>query len=470
MKMNVWFFTLIFLFILPSLVGAHSYLELSSPKAESTVEESPTGVWVQFSEPIDTRVSQLRLENEAGEVIEGEQYSVDNSSITLRLPPLENGVYYVFWQILALDSHVTDGSFRFFVEAELPPEPMEEPVQVEEPEIFEEQVDEEDQQVDERVEEQSNWSVFNRFNSGLRIIDIITVMLIGGWVFFHGVIWRKKDVENTQNKKTSTRNLEKWLFFTAFLFIIGTSFGHIILRAIFLTQTSFVDSVLWQTVWVLFTTTIIGKVSIIKPILAVILFVLTFSVKPRTTSKGIIILLLLVTFGYTGHAYHSEMILMHTLHMLAIVIWFGGLIGFVVYSFLTEKSYESIQYLHQRIKLFSKIALASVVVVIVTGVLLSDVYLESWANLLSTDYGQILLWKVGLFFIIIIIAALHRFLWLANLKKIDSADDKQKQLTYLFWGLRVELVLVVIVLVIAGMLSTASPPADIHGDHHYYYH
>lgn len=140
-QLIAWLLVISAVMFLPSVVGGHSYMELSSPAPGSTLEEAPTGVWVQFSEPIDTNLSQLRIENEVGDVIEAEQYSVDNSSMTLRLPPLENGEYVVYWQILALDTHVTDGSFQFFVDAE----EIEEPVVIEEP--VDEEVEEEEQNV-----------------------------------------------------------------------------------------------------------------------------------------------------------------------------------------------------------------------------------------------------------------------------------------------------------------------------------
>jgi putative copper export protein len=141
-----------------------------------------------------------------------------------------------------------------------------------------------------------------------------------------------------------------------------------------------------------------------------------------------------------------------------------------VYSFFIRKDQESLQYMHRKVKVFSRIALCMVGIVAVSGVILGDVYLESWNDLLLSEYGQILLWKISLFSFIILIAAFHRFIWLPRLKKADSDEEKSKQLEYLVCGLRLELVLVVVVLVIAGMLSTASPPADIHGDHYYYYH
>ncbi|WP_078551720.1 copper resistance CopC/CopD family protein [Bacillus alkalicellulosilyticus] len=464
--------------LFPSFVGAHSYMELSSPQEDSTVDESPSGVWVQFTEPIETDLSQLRIENEDGEVIEAEQYSVDNTSMTLRLPHLENGEYTVYWQILALDTHVTDGSFRFFVEVEELVEPeVEEPVVdiVEEPEVEEDVqeeplVDEEqqDQEILEEEQEQS-WPLFSRINMGLRIIEIVTVMFLGGWIFFQGFLWRKEGVSLLEDQHRYPL-FEKRLFLLGFLLILMTSVGHLASRSFHLTQTTISDPFLWETLWLLLTTTIIGKVCLLKPILAGVVYMLSLRKNPIRWLQVLLLIGLLVTFGYTGHAYHSEKIGTHTIHMLAIVIWFGGLLGFVVSSFLVKKNEESLLFIHKRLKIFSTIALVSVVIITLTGLFLSNVYLESWGDLIGTQYGQILLWKVGIFALVIPIAVAHRFLWLPKLGILDTAEEKEGQVKKLFFGLRLELVLVIIVLVIAGMLTTASPPADIHGENHYYYH
>lgn len=459
------------LFFFPSFVGGHSYLELSSPKPDSTLEDSPAGIWVQFTEPIDTSLSKLRLEKENGEVIEAEQYSVDNSSMTLRLPTLENGVYYVYWQILSLDSHVTDGSFRFTVESKLAIEPqpkVDHPNAIDENDIEQEEQEEQDEQVEEN-EEQGSSIIFNRINTSLRSIDILTTMFIGGWLFFHVFLWRE-DSERFMNHKKNNRLIEKWVYLIAFFLFICTSFGHMALRASYLSQTTVFDLVFWQTMGMLFKATNVGIVSIIKPIIGAILVVFTFRFKKNVFIKSILLILLVVTFGYTSHAYHAEKIVLHTLHMLAMVIWFGGLVGLVVYSFGLKKDQESLKHISQKLKTFSIVAILMVMIVTVSGFLLSDVYLESWNDLLDTQYGNLLLWKIVLFVFIIVIAAFHRFIWLPKLNKVDSVEGKTKELKYLLWTLRLELTLVIIVLVIAGMLSTASPPADIHGDHHYYYH
>lgn len=317
-----------------------------------------------------------------------------------------------------------------------------------------------------KEQNQPIWPIFSRINTGLRIIDIFAVTLMGGWLFFHRVLWRKEGEAFTKWKK-SNHWFEKWLYLIIFFLFIATGFGHMASRSIHLTQTAVTDRIFWQTLEVLFTTTTLGMVSIIKPVVAAVLFAFTFNQRQLVVViKGLLVILLIATFGYTGHAYHSEQILVHTIHMLALVVWFGGLVGFIVYSFLIKKQPDALRFLHEKLKVFSKIALFLVVIMASSGFVLTNVYLESWSDLWTTIYGQILSWKIGLFALIMVIATCHRFVWLPKLAKVQESEEVRG----LVWGLRLELVLIVVVLVIAGMLSTASPPADIHGDHHYYYH
>ena len=445
----------ILMMIVPSIVGAHAYMDRSAPSQESELDESPAGIWVEFTEPINTTVSQMRLENEAGEVVGAEQYSIDNLSITLRLDePLEDGLYTVYWQVLSLDTHVTDGSYRFSLNEELPPLRPEDTIAI----------------TDITEQGDQGWIAHDRWNMGMRMIDVLAVMFIGGWLFFHGFLWNKQENRLIQNNRLASGVTERNVYLFGFFLFIFTTLGHMISRSMQLTQTTIGDPLLWETTWTLMTTSLMGIAFLFRPVILGLLVALRYRSKPGLFYKSLLVLALLVSFGLTGHAVHTNMVVPHTIHMLAIVVWLGGLVGFAVYSFRMKTEPESLLYIHDRLKRFSTIALIMVLLVTVTGIVLSRAYLESFNDLFATGYGTILLWKLGLFSFILVIAAFHRVVWLPNVKKVDSSEEKGKQLVYLFWGVRVELFLVVMVLLIAAMLSTASPPVDIHEHHHLHEH
>src|SRR5690606_10364763 len=99
-------------------------LERASPLQESNLEQSPTEIRLQFTEGIDPKVSRIVLEDAGGNAISGQLTSEDERTLVYAIPALENGIYKVTWQVLSVDTHVTEGSYRFSVavplEAEKP--------------------------------------------------------------------------------------------------------------------------------------------------------------------------------------------------------------------------------------------------------------------------------------------------------------------------------------------------------------
>lgn len=108
--------TLVFLLVLfPAVASGHAYLERSNPLQDSVLEQSPTEIRLTFTEEIDPRLSRIVLEDEQGNAIDGKLTAESDSTLVYEIPFLENGVYKVKWQVLSVDTHVTEGSFRFAV-------------------------------------------------------------------------------------------------------------------------------------------------------------------------------------------------------------------------------------------------------------------------------------------------------------------------------------------------------------------
>jgi putative copper export protein/methionine-rich copper-binding protein CopC len=102
-------------FSLPALVSAHAHLEKSVPLQDSEENNSLNEIRIKFTEHIDINLSKMTIEDEKGNLIEGKLSSEDTIWLIYQIPPLENGVYKVKWQLLSVDSHVTEGSYRFAV-------------------------------------------------------------------------------------------------------------------------------------------------------------------------------------------------------------------------------------------------------------------------------------------------------------------------------------------------------------------
>jgi methionine-rich copper-binding protein CopC len=99
-------------------VETHSFLDRADPRAGSTVKVAPAQVRLWFTESLEPAFSAAQVLNEAGQRVDRADSQVDSSDpalLRVSLPPLTPGTYKVFWRVLSVDSHVTEGDFTFRV-------------------------------------------------------------------------------------------------------------------------------------------------------------------------------------------------------------------------------------------------------------------------------------------------------------------------------------------------------------------
>jgi methionine-rich copper-binding protein CopC len=96
---------------------AHSKPKVMLPAPDST-GPAPAELSVIFTEPLMGKFSKLELTDEKGKVISKEssvQDPKDSKHLTLKLPKLAPGTYYVHWVSAAPDGHRMDGDYSFNV-------------------------------------------------------------------------------------------------------------------------------------------------------------------------------------------------------------------------------------------------------------------------------------------------------------------------------------------------------------------
>jgi methionine-rich copper-binding protein CopC len=97
---------------------AHAFLERAIPAVGSEVSPSPRELVLAFSEGVEPMFSSIELHNAQGVVVPiGKPASApgDNRRVVTPLPGLPNGVYSVIWHVTSVDTHKTEGSFKFTV-------------------------------------------------------------------------------------------------------------------------------------------------------------------------------------------------------------------------------------------------------------------------------------------------------------------------------------------------------------------
>jgi len=97
----------------------HSGLQRAEPPVESTLKRPPTEVKLYFSERLEPAYSTVRVEDGKGARVDRDDSHVDRSNpllMRVTLTPLDRGTYTVVWRVLSVDSHITQGRFKFRIE------------------------------------------------------------------------------------------------------------------------------------------------------------------------------------------------------------------------------------------------------------------------------------------------------------------------------------------------------------------
>jgi copper resistance protein C len=109
--------------ILPLLVvaavsaHAHAYLDRAEPRVGSIVSSAPRQLSLWFTQNLEPAFSGARVVDSAGaRVDQGARVDPANRSLMrVSLRPLRPGSYRVYWRVLSVDTHTTEGSFSFQV-------------------------------------------------------------------------------------------------------------------------------------------------------------------------------------------------------------------------------------------------------------------------------------------------------------------------------------------------------------------
>ncbi len=105
-----------------SPAGAHAFLERAVPPVGGEVMGPPRQIVLTFSEGVEPLFSTIELHDPNGAVLQtGKPRSLPDNDrqLVVDLPPLPTGVYTVIWHATSVDTHRTEGNYRFTVR---PPE------------------------------------------------------------------------------------------------------------------------------------------------------------------------------------------------------------------------------------------------------------------------------------------------------------------------------------------------------------
>jgi methionine-rich copper-binding protein CopC len=99
-----------------TIAHAHAYLDHASPRVGSTVQSSPSEVRMWFTQALEPKFTSAQVRSSSGAVVgTGSVDAADPKQIVIRVNGLPAGSYKVFWKVLSVDTHRTEGSFGFNV-------------------------------------------------------------------------------------------------------------------------------------------------------------------------------------------------------------------------------------------------------------------------------------------------------------------------------------------------------------------
>jgi methionine-rich copper-binding protein CopC len=112
---------LAFVLSIPISAGAHAFPDHSDPRVGWALKTSPATVRIWFDGPIEPLFSTLEVFDSSGKKVDKGDSQVDpgdHTVLEVGVPALPPGTYTVSWSVIAIDTHHTEGRFKFSIEGQ----------------------------------------------------------------------------------------------------------------------------------------------------------------------------------------------------------------------------------------------------------------------------------------------------------------------------------------------------------------
>lgn len=466
----------------PRVAFAHAHLVRSSPAANSHVSSSPTLLQLWFSEAAEATMTTITVTGVNGQRITIGPMKVDATDPLLIAGEFSSamapGTYTVDWRTVAKDDgHPSSGKFSFVVDsgAAMAIAPTVPGAQDSVQPTAELGAGITSTSVD-AMDVESATYVLARWLNFISLVAIIGVIAFRFLVLPR--VTQKVDTGDSQPEAGSGR---------------GDSFANLSSqRAATLGLLASV-AVLVAAVWRLYAeravvgggislTTVLhsnwGKVWHVQ-LAAALVALIAFALARRSRQAsgpaapaaawivaGLAVVILGASSAFSGHAmaapqWRNTAVLLDILHVLAAGGWLGGLLAVAVVGVPVAMSISSDQDPAERMPLvarvvnaFSPTALTFAGTVVVTGGLAAKMRIGSWTALFHSNYGVVLLVKLG--FVLLVIAG-GAFNW-RRMRVALSQPTGESAVSKFRGSAWLELTAGILVLVVTAVLVATQPP------------
>ncbi|WP_030938588.1 copper resistance CopC/CopD family protein [Streptomyces sp. NRRL S-646] len=369
--------------------SAHAALKSTDPEDGTVLRSAPRSVTLTFTESVGLLDDSFRVldpDNRRVDIGEAQHAEGRSDTASVALPAkLAKGTYVVAWRVVSADSHPVGGAFTFSVGkasatvATVDTGPVENP------------------------------ATESLYNVARYLAYLAAALLIGTAAFV--ALCRPAD-----------RGPLRKPLVVGWWTLLGTTLALLALRAPYETGTGPATALDASA----FTRTLTGRPGLaLLARLALLLIGAVFAVRlrkreawprPLLAAGGALGVALALTWAASEHASAGIQVPLAmasaVLHLLAMAVWLGGLTALLILLHRTELPPAVVAR-------FSRLAFASVTVLVVTGVYQSWRGLGSWSALTGTTYGRLLLVKVAAVVLLLTAAGLSRR-WTARLVTADA--------------------------------------------------
>ena len=373
--------------------SAHAALRTVDPKDGTVLKSAPRDISLTFTESVGLIKDSFRVigpDNEPLDVKDARHAEDGSDTVRATLPAkLAEGTYVVAWRVVSADSHPVSGAFTFSVGEASPNPPSIDTGPVEDP------------------------ATAGLYNMARYLAYLAAALLLGTAVFM--AVCRPPD----------TGPLRRPLW-AGFWTLLGATVALLALRGPYESGVGpasvFDADALERTV-----TTRSGAVLLIRlALLPLIAFFLVRLLRRTEWSRvqlgagAALSVGLALTWAAADHASAGIQVPVAmtsaVLHVLAMAVWLGGLAAMLITLYRSSAAPARV------VARFSRLAFASVIVLVVSGVYQSWRGLGSWSTLTDTAYGRLLTLKLAVVVLLLTVAGLSRQ-WTARLAEADVTAE-----------------------------------------------
>ena len=400
--------------------AAHAVLMGTDPKADVALDAGPSRITLTFNESVGPIFLKV-LDSSGNEVGGAGPVGAENFDVYTDLSePLGDGVYIVTYRVVSADTHPVGGSFVFTVGAAVATDDVQMTAPVE-------------------AQDSNFWTLPVAAN---RTLQFAVLLLATGLALFGLLIKSPKVIQDTIRRSGSLI-----AFLAAGTFIAAVGLGGAEMMG---GSARLFDGQSWSMG---FNTTLGPSLGI--GLIGLIILIAGFMMGFEGRGRQILWLGIIISTSsllVTGHAATANprwfMTPIVGIHVLCVAFWFGALWPLVIALTKLER--------RETIRIFSDFtfwAISSVALIMLSGVGISLIQVDSIAALFGTDYGFKLLIKIGLVAALLGLALLNKTVFTPALERgIDWAPFRLKR------SINGEVALIIGVFVLTTTLSQATPP------------